>query len=105
MTETDKSGKEQAKGRFRENEDASRDEADRIEDISVAGSELLETRIHPETGELLKRGVRKCMSTYKGHSIELDLPGWYPDGDGDSIHSGSDLEEWDAAMKELRERG
>ncbi|AVW93418.1 hypothetical protein DA792_11110 [Celeribacter baekdonensis] len=29
----------------------------------ISGSELLETRIHPETGELLKRGVRKCTST------------------------------------------
>ncbi|MBW6419634.1 hypothetical protein [Celeribacter sp. PS-C1] len=103
MNETDKNAKERAEGRVRESEDAIRDGADQSKGINVLGYELSETRIHPETGELLKRDVRKCTSTYKGHSIELDLPGWYPDGDGDSIHTGSDLEGWDAAMKELRE--
>jgi DNA-binding transcriptional regulator YiaG len=31
------------------------------------------------------------------------VPGWYPDGDGDAIHSGEDLRAYDEAFKELRE--
>lgn len=33
----------------------------------------------PETGEPLARGVRPFTVTYKGHSITVDLPGWYPE--------------------------
>jgi HTH-type transcriptional regulator/antitoxin MqsA len=33
----------------------------------------------------------------------VDVPGWYPEGDGDAIHSGEDLRAYDEAFKELRE--
>jgi HTH-type transcriptional regulator/antitoxin MqsA len=33
----------------------------------------------------------------------VDVPGWYPEGDGDAIHSGADLRVFNEAFKELRE--
>jgi HTH-type transcriptional regulator/antitoxin MqsA len=60
------------------------------------------TRIHPETGETLRRGVRwqtiRCGPLVR----EVEMPGWYPKGDGDSIHTGADLAEADRVFKELK---
>ena len=39
--------------------------------------EQKDTIIDPETGEDLHRGVRKVTFSYKGESIEVDMPGWY----------------------------
>lgn len=36
------------------------------------------TMISPETGETLTRQVRPFTVTYKGESIIVDLPGYYP---------------------------
>jgi HTH-type transcriptional regulator/antitoxin MqsA len=33
---------------------------------------------------------------------EVEVPGWYPEGDGDSIHSGAELQAIDQAYIELR---
>jgi HTH-type transcriptional regulator/antitoxin MqsA len=33
----------------------------------------------------------------------VDVPGWYPEGDGDAIHSGEDLRAYNETFKELRE--
>jgi HTH-type transcriptional regulator/antitoxin MqsA len=63
---------------------------------------MTETRIHPETGKTLKRGVRPMLVQYGSMSREVDVPGWYPDGDGDAIHSGADLKTADEAFAELR---
>ncbi|MFZ0205609.1 MAG: hypothetical protein WAL59_05735 [Roseiarcus sp.] len=41
---------------------------------------LPETMIAPETGALLSRGVRPFTVTYKGESVTVDLPGYYPEG-------------------------
>lgn len=32
----------------------------------------------------------------------VDVPGWYPDDDGDSLHSGVDLAESDRVFRELK---
>lgn len=61
-----------------------------------------EYRIHPDTGERLHRDVRPMTITYAAFSRTLDVPGWYPAGDGDAIHVGSDLDGIDTAVEEMR---
>lgn len=61
-----------------------------------------ETRIHPETGETLRRGVRRKTIKCGPLQREVEMPGWYPEGDGDSIHTGADLAEADRVYREFR---
>ena len=61
-----------------------------------------ETRVHPETGETLRRGIRPMTAAYAVYSKVIDVPGWYPDGNGDAIHTGKDLAEWDATYQQMR---
>lgn len=63
---------------------------------------MSETRIHPETGEALRRGVRPQVVAFGSMRRTVEIPGWYPDGDGDSIHTGADLAESDRVFQELR---
>jgi HTH-type transcriptional regulator/antitoxin MqsA len=60
------------------------------------------TRIHPETGKLLKRDVRPTVIRYRGLERTVDLPGWYPDDDDNGIISGPDGDVADAALHEMR---
>jgi HTH-type transcriptional regulator/antitoxin MqsA len=62
-----------------------------------------DTRIHPETGETLRRGVRRQTVRYGSLARQLDVPGWYPEGGGEGIHIGADLAESDAVYRELRD--
>lgn len=61
-----------------------------------------ETRIHPETGGTLRRGVRMMTVRYAIYSKDVEVPGWYPDGDGDAIHTGKDLKEWNSIYLQMR---
>lgn len=61
-------------------------------------------RIHPETGATLRRGVRRQTVRYGSMAREVEVPGWYPEGGGDGIHTGLDLTEADRAFRELRDR-
>jgi HTH-type transcriptional regulator/antitoxin MqsA len=61
-----------------------------------------ETRIHPETGKLLKRSVRSTVVRYKGLERTVDLPGWYPEDDDDGIISGPDARVADEALHEMK---
>lgn len=65
-----------------------------------------ETMIHPETGEILYRDVRPIEYTYKGESIIVDQPGWYPkDGnDDDGILSQEDMKVSDNALRIMKSR-
>ncbi len=63
---------------------------------------MAETRIHPETGATLRRGVRPQTIRYGSLAREIDVPGWYPADGGDGIHTGADLAEADRAYRELR---
>lgn len=63
---------------------------------------MTENRIHPETGKLLRRDVRQQIVSVGSLSRVVDVPGWYPDDDGDSIHSGADLNASNEAFQELR---
>ena len=64
------------------------------------------TMIHPETGEILYRDVRSIEYTYKGESIIVDQPGWYPkDGnDDDGILSQEDMKVSDNALRIMKAR-
>ena len=64
------------------------------------------TRIHPETGKLLHRDIRPIEFTYKGETVILDMPGWYPEdkNDDDAIFSWEDMEMHDKALDILQER-
>ena len=52
---------------------------------------MTETRLHPVTGKTLRRGIRPQMVTFGSLTRTVQTPGWYPDDDSDSIHSGADL--------------
>jgi HTH-type transcriptional regulator/antitoxin MqsA len=60
--------------------------------------------VGPETGAPLHRDVRPMTLNYKGHSITLDMPGWYADTSDESIHTGSDLRVSDRALNLLKAR-
>ena len=65
---------------------------------------LPETMISPETGETLTRGVRPFTVAYKGESVVVDLPGYYPAGDGEGVHIGKDMAVVDQALRDLKRR-
>jgi HTH-type transcriptional regulator/antitoxin MqsA len=58
----------------------------------------------PETGSTLYRDTRPFSVRYKGLEIVVDLPGYYPDGDGESVHVGADMAAADEALRLLKER-
>lgn len=63
---------------------------------------MTETRIHPVSGQVLSRQTRMQRVIFGSLSKDVDVPGWYPEGEGDSIHSGRDLAKKEAAFMELR---
>ncbi len=63
---------------------------------------MTETRIHPETGRTLRRDVRTQIVAFGSMRRTVDVPGWYPDDDGDSIHTGAELAESDRVFQELK---
>jgi HTH-type transcriptional regulator/antitoxin MqsA len=58
----------------------------------------------PETGQTLHRDTRPFTVRYKAHEIVVDLPGYYPDGDGESVHVGADMAAADDALRLLKEQ-
>jgi HTH-type transcriptional regulator/antitoxin MqsA len=68
--------------------------------VAKAGT-LPKTMPSPQTGETLTRGVRPFKVTYKGRSIIVDLPGYYPKGEGDGVHVGKDMSVADHALRAL----
>ena len=65
---------------------------------------LPRTMPSPETGETLTRGVRSFRVTYKGRSVTVKLPGYYPKGRGDGVHVGNDMTVVDRALRLLKEK-
>ena len=61
-----------------------------------------QTRIHPKTGDVLRRDARLQTLSVGSLAREVEVPGWYPEDDGDSIHSGAELQAIDQAYLELR---
>jgi HTH-type transcriptional regulator/antitoxin MqsA len=62
------------------------------------------TMISPETGEILTRGSRPFVVDYKGESVTVDLPGYYPEGEGDGVHVGKDMSLVDEVLRGLKEK-
>jgi HTH-type transcriptional regulator / antitoxin MqsA len=63
---------------------------------------LPQTMPSPQTGEPLTRGVRPFKVAYKGMAVIVDLPGYYPNGDGDGVHVGNDMSVVDRALGTLK---
>ncbi len=63
-----------------------------------------DTLIHPETGETLRRDIRPFEFEYRGVKIKVDMPGWYPEGDGEALFSQEDMEIPSRALHEVKER-
>jgi HTH-type transcriptional regulator / antitoxin MqsA len=60
--------------------------------------------VSPETGEPLFRDIRPIEITYKGLSMTVDLPGYYPAGEGEAVHVGDDMAVVDSALRILKEK-
>ena len=64
----------------------------------------METRIHPETGEILHREVREAEYEYKGEKIKVMQPAWYNDKGDDGIFTSADWKIADQAYEILKAR-
>ena len=56
----------------------------------------------PETGKPMVRDTRPMTLAFKGHSITIDMPGWYCNESSESIHTGEDMKVSDAALTALK---
>lgn len=65
---------------------------------------LPETMPSPETGQVLMRGVRPFAVAYKGETLTVDLPGYYPEREGEGMHVGDDMAVVDGALRTLKEK-
>src|SRR5258708_39720227 len=92
--------------------EVSSERRDRVNGHVVQGEVAMATKVgtlpktmpSPETGETLTRGVRPFKVTYKGKTITVDLPGYYPKGGGDGVHVGNDMSVVDRALRILKEK-
>ena len=64
---------------------------------------MTDTRIHPVTGNVLHRDIRSHTIVIDDKTYTVDVPGWYPDDDSDSVHSDSDLEVIDQFLSTYRQ--
>ena len=46
--------------------------------------------------------MRPFVVTYLDQSVTVDLPGYYPAGDGDGVHVGSDKDVVEDALRTLK---
>lgn len=67
-------------------------------------ADLPDVMSSPETGDPMLRGVRPFVVTYKGESCTVELPGYYPEGTGEGIHVGADMNAVDEALRALKEQ-
>ncbi|KOF13420.1 XRE family transcriptional regulator [Ensifer adhaerens] len=71
--------------------------------MATAKKDLPDMMVSPETGETLHRGVRPFVVTYKGKSLTVELPGYYPENGDEGVHVGDDMSVTDAALRTLKE--
>ena len=71
--------------------------------MAGATKDLPETMVSPETGEVLRRGLRPFVVTYKERSKTVELPGYYPKTGDEGVHVGDDMAVTDAALRALKE--
>ncbi|HRJ69501.1 MAG TPA: type II toxin-antitoxin system MqsA family antitoxin [Beijerinckiaceae bacterium] len=72
--------------------------------MAITARNLPPTMPCPETGQLLTRGVRPLTITYKGESETVDLPGYYPVGEGEGVLVGEDMRASDEALARLKQK-
>ena len=56
----------------------------------------------PETGTQMKRGIAPMTISYKDQSATFDMPGWYCDECGESVHTGEDMKVSDRMLNRLK---
>ncbi len=61
-------------------------------------------KIHPETGEVLHRDVRPFEFTFRGETITIDMPGWYPAEGDEAIFTREDMKVAGDALRALKAR-
>jgi HTH-type transcriptional regulator/antitoxin MqsA len=61
-----------------------------------------ETMIHPETGATLRRRKRREVVAYMDLTRIVQVTGWFPEDDGDSVLLGADAAPLDAALAEMK---
>lgn len=59
-------------------------------------------KIHPETGATLHRDIRPFELVFRGEKTVIDMPGWYPDDDGDAIFTQEDMKVAGNALRALK---
>ena len=64
----------------------------------------MDNPVCPETGLPMVRDVRPFTLKYREESVTFDMPGWYCDESGQSIHMGSDLKVSDRILNALKAR-
>ena len=62
----------------------------------------MDEQICPESGHPMVRDVRAMTIEYKGHSAEVNMPGWYCEHCGESVHTGKDMLVSDRALNRLK---
>jgi len=60
------------------------------------------TPLCPVTGAFMRRDVRPMTLTYRTQSITFDMPGWYCDASGESIHTSEDMKVSDRMLNLLK---
>lgn len=70
--------------------------------MAISLEERPERMASPETGETLRRGVRPFVVVYKGKSVTVELPGYYPENGTEGVHVGDDMDVTDAVLQCLR---
>lgn len=64
----------------------------------------MDNPICPETGQPMVRDERPMTITYRGHSATFNMPGWYCEASGESIHTGEDMKVSDRELNRLKAR-
>ncbi len=65
---------------------------------------MAENPVCPETGAPMHWDERPMTLEYKGQSVTFDMPGWYCDASGESIHTGEDMKVSDRMLHRLKAR-
>lgn len=61
-----------------------------------------EAPVSPITGRPMVRGTKPKTIAYKGETMTFDMPGWYCEESGESIHTGADMKVSDRALHTLK---
>lgn len=64
----------------------------------------MDSPVCPQTGKPMMRDERPMTLTYKEASATFDMPGWYCDESGESIHTGEDMKVSDRELNKLKAR-